>query len=177
MIKTEIDLTKFSELENKILTLEQTDTVLRTVATAMFAEMKRRIHNDGIKSNGSSIGTYSNSYLKWRLKNGFETQGNKVQLNLTGQMQNDFSVGKLNDTSWAIGFQNEFNYKKSVNAEEGRPATTVKAHKKTIKGKSVDVKSYVSKGWKGYGKIYDLTENETKQVRLILADFMSKFFK
>lgn len=177
MIKAEIDLSAFKELEEKILTLEQKDTVLRTVSTAIFAVMKRRIHNDGIKSDGSAIGTYSTDYLNWRLKNGYKTQGNQVNLFLTGQMQNDFSVGKLDENSWAIGFQNKFNYDKSVNAEDGRAPKQIKAHTRNVKGKVVEVKSYMNKGWKGYGKIYDLTENENEDVKKILQDFVSKIFK
>jgi hypothetical protein len=180
MIKAEINLEELEELEGKILKIAEADTLLRTVSFGVFALMKRRIHTQGKKSDGNSIGTYSSGYLEWRLKNNYAAQGSTVKLFLTGQMQNDFSVGKLNDNNYGIGFQNKFNYDKSVNAEDGQEPHTVKPHTRKIKkptkdGKSVvDVKSYINKGWEGYGRIYDLTNEEKEAVSNIVKDFIEK---
>jgi hypothetical protein len=182
MIKTEIDLSQLDQLKNKILSFEENDTLLRTVSFGIYALMKTRIHDSGIKSDGTNIGTYSPGYLDWRLKNNYAAQGNTVKLFLTGQMQNDFSVGKYDKTSYAIGFQNKINYDKSINAEDGQQPHSVKAHTRKIKnpkpgGKNtVAVRSYQSKGWSGYGKIYDLTDDEKKALNKIVTSFLDNLF-
>ena len=52
-------LAKFRELDNP-------ETVSRAAAIALMPELRHRIHVEGKKTDGSAIGTYSNSYLKLR---------------------------------------------------------------------------------------------------------------
>jgi len=47
----------------------KTDQLLRVCAISVLALMKKRIHQDGIASDGTQIGTYSKGYMKIRTGN------------------------------------------------------------------------------------------------------------
>lgn len=120
------------------------DSLLRTVAVAMLGEVKTRIHEEGANAKGSPIGTYTNEYLKRRMKAPYNrTASRKVILSLTGQMENDFKVINLGG-SYGLGFSNQFNADKAEWNEER------------------------------YGKVYALTTEEQKQVSLIVTDWVKK---
>lgn len=150
------------------------DIVLRAVAVSALSQMKVRIHRDGINSKGTPIGTYSNSYLARRQKKPFNRTGDsKVIFSLTRNMENDLTVTAADNGSYDIGFNNPDNAKKADWIQNGTKATTVKAHRRDIskrtkkgtirKGESeriVNVKSHSRKGFKGFGKVYNLTEGE-----------------
>ena len=86
--------------------------VMLEVATALLAPVKSRIHNDGVASDGSEIGTYTNAYLKERQKYN-RTGDRKVVLSLTRQMENDFSVQAVGNNSYGLGYNNAENYNKA----------------------------------------------------------------
>lgn len=79
-------------------------------ATALLPEIRRRIHVDGVASDGSKIGTYTSSYLKYRSNNN-RSKDSKVILSFTRQMENDISV-VAGTSGWAIGYKNDINGKK-----------------------------------------------------------------
>jgi hypothetical protein len=60
------------------------------MVASMLATTNDRIFTQGKDANGASLGSYSKGYLKTRLKE--NRSGTKVELQLTGQMENDFSV-------------------------------------------------------------------------------------
>lgn len=131
----------------KLQSLEQSDALLREVATTMLAETRQRIHEDGKNAKDASIGTYKKSYLEWRMENGYKATGSTVKLFLTGQMQNDYKVVPQSKTKYGLGFSNAFNADKAGWAEER------------------------------FGKIYGLTKNEQEMVQLICDEFVKKLFK
>lgn len=110
------------------------DKLTRAVALTQFANMKRRIHNDGKDSDGNPIGTYSPGYLKYRQagykgtvytkgKNKGQSRGeknkkpnrtsdSKVVLSLTRQMESDMNIFRIQN-GWAIGYTNDINFQKS----------------------------------------------------------------
>jgi len=54
------------KLLGKVQSLNNTDKLLRTIATNARAEMKHRIHVDGLAKDGNPIGEYSPEYMKVR---------------------------------------------------------------------------------------------------------------
>jgi hypothetical protein len=153
MIDTIINLSQFNALQGKLLTLEESDKLLRTIADRTKESMAFRIHNEGKKTDGSNIGTYSKQYLAWRKKNGYSQQGDKVLLFLTGDMQNDFKVIAFSEKEYGIGFSNKVNGDKAQGLQYGN-------------GK-----------WKGYGEIYGLTTEELEQVNTIIEEELKIMFK
>lgn len=84
------------------------------VATALLGPVKARIHNDGLAADGSEIGTYSNAYLKERIRKYNRTSDAKVILSLTRQMENDFTVQAVGSNSYGLGYNNSKNYEKAI---------------------------------------------------------------
>lgn len=88
-------LAKFSELQNP-------ETVSRAAAAAVLPEIRQRIHVEGKKSDGSEIGTYSNSYLKLRQKKYNRTADTKVIASLTRQLENGYTL-TATENGYTIG--------------------------------------------------------------------------
>lgn len=147
MITTTVDVSALKELQGRVLSAAQADSLLREIAVSMLAVTQKRIHTDGKKADGSQIGTYSNSYLKVRSnpKNKLGTDPNII-LFFTGQMQNDYKVVPLSDTEYALGYDNQLNADKADWAEDR------------------------------FGKIFALTDDELGQVRLIVQEYLDKVF-
>lgn len=112
-----IDIKELKDLTDSLLSLEETDSLLREVSTTLLAEMRDRIHERGIKSDGTQIGTYSNTYLEYRIEQGKGSASN-VTLFFTGQMQNDFSVAPVGENAYGLGYSNRLNLEKANWAED-----------------------------------------------------------
>jgi len=67
-ITTNIDRV-LNNLAEKIQKLKDKDYLLRPVAQETIANMKQRIHKDGLASDNAAIGTYSTGYMKLRTGN------------------------------------------------------------------------------------------------------------
>lgn len=126
----------FSKLASK----EETDKLLRTIASTLTGVMRDRVHVQGKDANEQQIGTYSPEYMKVRTNNfkspkivrGINkgqarkkynrTADTKVILSLTRQMENDMSICEKNPIKttygYAIGYQNELNFEKLTHLEE-----------------------------------------------------------
>jgi phage gpG-like protein len=141
------DTSALIKITAKMQSLEQSDALLREVATTMLAETRERIHEEGKNAAGANIGTYKKSYLEWRMENGYKVTGSNVKLFLTGQMQNDYKVVPQSKTKYGLGFSNSFNADKAGWAEEK------------------------------YGKIYGLTPDEKQMVQDICDEFIANLFK
>lgn len=141
------DTSALVKLTAKLQSLEQSDALLRTVASSMLSETRQRIHEDGKNAAGGQIGTYKKSYLEWRMENGYKTTGPNVKLFLTGLMQNDYKVVPQSKTKYGLGFSNPKNGNKATWAEER------------------------------FGKIYGLTPNEEQKVQDICDEFIANLFK
>lgn len=117
MITTEVNVSGLKELAGRMLTLQEADSLLREISTTMLAITRERIHEAGLNANGSSIGEYSDRYLKLRESNNLGSD-RQVKLFFTGQMQNDYSVVDISDTEYGLGFQNQLNADKADWAED-----------------------------------------------------------
>lgn len=111
MISVDVDVSALVDLKKRVLTLAQTDSLLREIATSMLAVTRSRIHEQGIKSDGSQIGTYSPSYLELRRENGLSNTN--VNLFFTGQMQNDYKVIEISNTEYGLGYSNKLDADKA----------------------------------------------------------------
>jgi hypothetical protein len=124
----------------KKLSIEESDKLLRTIASTLTGVMRDRVHVQGKDSNEQQIGTYTPEYMKVRTGN-FKssktvrgvnkgqarkkynrTSDTKVILSLTRQIENDMSVCERNPIKipygYAIGYQDDFNYDKLLWCEE-----------------------------------------------------------
>lgn len=98
------------QLKRKLEILKDREYLLRPVAIELIPEMTERIHKNGQASNGSEIGTYSNSYLKQRERQN-RGKDTKVIVSLTRQLENDWAVVPT-DRGYGIGFNNPLNVQK-----------------------------------------------------------------
>jgi len=112
-----IDIKELKDLTDSLLSLEETDSLLREISNTLLAEMLDRIHERGIKSDGTQIGTYSNSYLEYRIEQGKGSASN-VTLFFTGQMQLDFNVAPIGENAYGLGYSNSLNFDKANWAED-----------------------------------------------------------
>ena len=98
-------LAKFRELGNP-------ETISRAAAVAVLPEFRNRIHVEGKKSDGSAIGTYSNSYLKLRQRPPYNrTSDPDVIASLTRQLENGY-VLKATENAYTIGNASPYNDEK-----------------------------------------------------------------
>ena len=167
----------------------ENDKVMRGIATAALGLLKNRIYTQGKRADGQLIGQYSNAYLKYRVKKKNRENDGKVVLSLTRNLENDTQV-VATETGYGIGFNNPENVKKADWLQNGTKATTVKAHKRDIskrtkrgtlrKGQSeriVNVSAHSRKAWKGYGKVYGLTNEERDAIANKADQIIEEIFK
>lgn len=103
-------LAKFRELDNP-------ETVSRAAALALMPELRHRIHVEGKKTDGSAIGTYSNSYLKLRQSKYNRTSDSTVIASLTRQLENGYIL-KATENAYTIGNASPYNDEKIQHLEE-----------------------------------------------------------
>ncbi len=87
--------TVFDSLRKKLLAIKSTEQTMRAIATNVRAEMKHRIHVQGIASDGNKIGTYSDAYMKVRTGQ-YSNAGRYSRGKNAGQTKNSgvFTKGK-----------------------------------------------------------------------------------
>jgi len=105
-------------LEKSIAKITDKNYLLRPVAIEVIPILTERIHGKGVASDGSQIGSYSNSYLAYRKKRNRGADP-KVIVSLTRQLENDWSVLET-PNGYGIGFTNAFNTQKLQWVEEGK---------------------------------------------------------
>lgn len=128
-----IDISPLNSL-NERLKAFHIDQLLHSVSNNALDKIAKRVHVDGIASDGSQIGTYSTGYMKLRSGSFKSTEyvrgknkGQKrrlfnrgsdtsVILSLTREMENDMKVIKTDD-GYGIGFSNSHNYDKAIWSE------------------------------------------------------------
>jgi hypothetical protein len=103
-------LAKFRELDNP-------ETVSRAAAIALLPELRHRIHVEGKKTDGSAIGTYSNSYLKIRQSQYNRTADSTVIASLTRQLENGYIL-KATEKGYTIGNASPYNDEKIQHLED-----------------------------------------------------------
>lgn len=128
---------EFVELIDQLNDLRNTDKILLSVGTTMQAVIKERIFEKGLAADGGSIGTYStkpisiarknqarrtrstyfkDGYKQYKGEIGFDSS--KVNLVNHGQMRDDWSLIKISDKSYGLGFKNEINGEKAEGNEK-----------------------------------------------------------
>jgi len=129
-------------------TLKDTDSLLREISFGMLAVTKNRIHNEGLRADGTAIGQYNDKYLKVREGKFNRTADRQMIFSLTGAMENDYKVIAISDTEYGLGFDNQTDADKSRYLAE-RFGTN----------------------------IWALSEEELKQVDSIIQQFVNNAFK
>ncbi len=153
--------------------LQLSDTLLRNVASAMLAETKFRIHNTGTRADGSPIGSYSDSYIKVRMKQG-RGSNRKVIFSLTGDLENNYKILAISDREYGLGFDFPQDVMKSQVLQDGQSPYTVPSHTRNVNGKTVNVKSYTHPGSSGFGdNIWALSESELEAFDAIVDQFIT----
>lgn len=115
-IKTNIEGV-LTSMGQEFETIFNKEYLLRPVAIETIPNMTDRIHQRGEASDGSQIGTYSNPYLRYRVKHAKRSADTKVIVSLTRQLENDWSVLET-PNGYGIGFTNSFNADKLRWVEE-----------------------------------------------------------
>lgn len=92
-----------ARLQQKILSVQDTDKMLRLVASNALPEVAHRIHVEGKDASGSEIGTYSPGYMSVRTKKYNRTGDTKVILSATRKMENEFVV-VADGNKYGLGF-------------------------------------------------------------------------
>lgn len=93
---------------------------MRPVVLVLAGELRHRIHVEGLKANGSRIGTYKNPYLAFRQEKHNRTSDTKMVWSLTRQMEQD-TVPIADGETYGIGFNNKHNFDKASWLEEKNP--------------------------------------------------------
>jgi hypothetical protein len=99
------------DLVTSINALEYAETVSRAAAAAVMPELRERIHERGEKPDGSPIGTYSEKYEALREKKYNRTEGDKVVLSLTSNLEQSYTLA-AQDNGYTIGVLGDLNAKK-----------------------------------------------------------------
>lgn len=147
MITTTVDVSAIADLGKRFITLQQADSLLRSISSGMLGETSKRIHKRGENADGSPIGEYSDSYLKLRQSEKYKRDASKkVILSLTRQMEGDYTIVEISNTEYGLGFSNPINAKKANWSEER------------------------------FGKVYALTPQELEGVRAIVQEFINNTF-
>lgn len=97
--------------------LNDGERLFRECAITITALMRKRVFSDGLNARGMPIGTYTERYVKQRVKQGWGKSDNVI-LVLTDQMRGDFKPMPAGNQSYGIGFNNEHNLDKALWNEE-----------------------------------------------------------
>ena len=99
-------------IEPKFKKIRDPEYLLRPVAIELIPLMTRRIHINGKAADGSSIGTYSDSYMRERARHKRTEPQNKVVVALTSKLENDWTVVPT-EKGYGIGFLTDLSAKKA----------------------------------------------------------------
>ena len=115
MIAVHINMDNFTLNERMagFISPEGQGDMLRAVSLSMLPVVHDRIHVEGKAADGSRIGTYSKSYLKYTRPKFNRSTDPKVILSLTRQMENDFSVVAASG-KYGLGFKNDLHFDKAT---------------------------------------------------------------
>ena len=170
------------------------DKLLRGIAVNMGGEVRRRIHVDGLKTDGTDIGKYNDTdpiYVNPKdSPRSFKPEGKprKTGVFKSGKKkgQDRFEGNKKNKTKYFesyksfrdyVGVQtNKVNLSLSAEMENDFKAVAddpIKTNTGYGLGFTNPINALKAEGQEErYGEIYSLTENEKDQVRLLAEDFI-----
>ena len=89
-----------ADILSNVKEINNPETISRAAAAAVMPELRERIHERGEMPDGSKIGTYSNSYLKVRQREGKGSDTNVI-ISFTRQLQQ--YVLTATDDGYTIG--------------------------------------------------------------------------
>jgi hypothetical protein len=181
-------LGQFTSELRSIASGENKDKMLRTMATLVAGNIRYRVHQQGIKTDGTPIGAYKNPYLAVRQRKPYNRTDSTVMIfSLTRQMENDLFLKPEDNpldipiktaSGYGIGFKNSFNKEKADWLQYGRAAHTVGEHTRKAKdGKRTNVRSHSKKGTRGFGEVYMPSQQEIQQMRDVAEDFINNLTK
>ena len=90
-----------ADILSNVKEINNPETISRAAAAAVMPELRERIHERGEMPDGSKIGTYSNSYLKVRQREGKGSDTNVI-ISFTRQLQNGYTLTATDD-GYTIG--------------------------------------------------------------------------
>jgi len=165
------------------------DKLLRTIAVSMAADIRYRVHVEGVRADNTKLPNYSKSYLKYRQKKPFNRTSDKQMIfSLTRQMENDFGLtpegGRSRKPSedpiktpngYGLGFKNPWNKEKADWLQYGIMGPMMQAKSNT--GKSKKKAKPFRQPFAGFGTVYGLTPQEKDRVREIAEEFIKGFNK
>lgn len=93
------------------------DRMTRLQATSLLGVMRVRIHQDGLDSQGTPIGIYTPSYIKYARAKAKRGTDPKVVLSLTRSMENSMELYPITNGT-GIGFSTKENWQKAKWCEE-----------------------------------------------------------
>ena len=102
-----------NELVRKLKRNSIHSKVTQRVLFSVHTDTDKRIFKQGNAADGSKIGTYTKSYVKYGRKKEGWGLSRKVILQLTGQMHNDYVFLVLSNGNYGSGFNNDINFDKS----------------------------------------------------------------
>lgn len=108
-----------SKLQGKLSAID-VDKMTRLQAATLMAQMRNRIHVEGLASDGMPIGSYSKGYLKYTRPKYGRMEGAKVVLSLTRTMENSMILFPIANGT-AIGYSTAEQLQKA-RWQEKRPA-------------------------------------------------------
>lgn len=155
MIGVTVDISELTDIGNTMETFAPDgingSKMLREIAITICAMQVSRIHQKGLKADGSPIGVYKDSYKKTRDKN--KRSMGKVILSLTREMENDYAICEktpieLGEQGVGIGFTKKSNNKEKQEWMEEK-----------------------------YGNIYGLSKDEMKVVHDITSHYIQQALK
>ena len=169
------------------------DKMIRAIASSVGGYVKRRVHQEGLNSSGTPIGSYSAQYLKRRQAKYNRTSDTKVIFSLTRQMENDFSVVAANpiktSTGYGLGFKSNAVYSSKVSNADTEEGLRKALNKKTKKGKTTirTISNGQKAQWlqydgvgrnkKVFGPVYKLTDKEKVFVKTLAQGYADQFIR
>jgi hypothetical protein len=128
---------EYKELIDELNELKKTDKVLQSVLSTMQVVISERIFDEGKDANDGLIGVYSTKPISISKKNQSRNTGHsyfsqgykqykgevgqdnsKVNLVDSGQMRDDWSIIRIDDRAYGLGFKNELNSEKADGNED-----------------------------------------------------------
>ena len=107
MIYTSNLNTVIGQLNVKLRGIMNTDALAQKIAVSLAAIIPNRIHNDGIKSSGSKIGTYTPVTQEIRRRSKKISSANRAKttdivLSFTGKLSKEFQAAPI-PKGWGVG--------------------------------------------------------------------------
>lgn len=149
-------MAELNELIRKIKVLNVHSKVTQRVLFSVHTDTDKRIFRNGRDANGSSLGQYSDGYMRTRKKgvlyvrkgvkrNITYPSGRKVILQATTAMNNDYTFLVLQNGNYGSGFNNDFNADKSEWVESTYKKPIFKLTKAEEKSISVRMEKELTK--------------------------------